>query len=337
MKAIVYDRYGGPEVLELREVQRPTPRENEILIRVRATTVTAGDWRARSLKMPPGFDIMARPVFGFFGPRQKILGTELSGDVVAVGSAVTKFKVADAIFAQTGAKYGAYAEYVTLNEDSAIALKPAKLSYEEAAALPFGGMTALHFFRLAALKPGERVLINGASGGVGTAAVQIAKHLGAHVTAITSGRNAELVQGLGADRVIDYTQQDFRMLGERWDVVMETVGNVTLENAHHTLSPGGRLLLVVGTLADLFKHGKARKLGVKLIAGPAPERPEDLRTLADLAARGVYGAVVDRSYPFEEIVEAHRYVDTGRKRGSVVIAVQKAMAEDSARAIATAA
>jgi NADPH:quinone reductase-like Zn-dependent oxidoreductase len=324
MKAIVYDRYGGPEVLELRELPRPAPRAGEILVRVRATTVTAGDWRGRSLKMPPGFDIMARPVFGFFGPRQKILGTELSGDVVAAGGAVTKFKVGDAVFAQTGAKYGAYAEYVALNEDSAIALKPANLSYEEAAALPFGGMTALHFFRLAALKPGERVLINGASGGVGTAAVQIAKHLGAHVTAITSGRNAELVQGLGADRVIDYTQRDFRTLGEKWDVVIETVGNVTLENAHHTLSPGGRLLLVVGTLADLFKTGKAKKLGVKLIAGPAPERPEDLRTLADLAARGLYRAVIDQTYAFEQMAEAHRYVDTGRKRGSVVVRVQDA-------------
>ena len=327
MKAIVYDRYGGPEVLELRELPKPAPRDNEILVRVRATTVTAGDWRARSLKLPPGFDLMGRPVFGFFGPRQKILGTELSGDVVAVGGSVTKFKVGDAVFAQTGAKYGAYAEYVALREDTAIALKPAGVSYEEAAALSFGGTTALHFFRLAALKPGETVLINGASGGVGVAAVQIAKHLGAHVTAVTSGRNAELVRSLGADRVIDYTREDFRTLGEQWDVVMETVGNVTIENAHHTLRPGGRLLLVVGTLADLFKAGKAKKLGVKLIAGPAPELPEDLRTLADLAARGAYRAVIDRTYAFEEMAEAHRYVDTGRKRGSVVVRVQEAASD----------
>jgi NADPH:quinone reductase-like Zn-dependent oxidoreductase len=337
MKAIVYERYGGPEVLELREVPRPEPRDNELLIRIRATTVTAGDWRARSLKLPPGFGLMGRLVFGIFGPRKKILGTELSGDVVAVGRGVTKFKVGDAVFALTGARYGAYAEYIALREDAAIALKPANISYEEAAALSFGGTTALHFFRLAELKAGETVLINGASSGVGVAAVQLARHFGAHVTAVTSGGNAELVRSLGAERVIDYTREDFRTLGEQWDVVVETVGNISLENTHHTLRSGGRLLVVVGTFADMFKGGKAKKLGVKLVAGATPERPEDLRTLAELAASGAYLAVIDRSYRMEEIVEAHRYVDTGRKRGSVVITVQNAAPEEGPRVITAAA
>jgi NADPH:quinone reductase-like Zn-dependent oxidoreductase len=326
MKAIVYERYGAPEVLHLADLPRPEPQDNEVLVRIRATTVTAGDWRARSLKLPPGFGFMGRLVFGVFGPRKKVLGTELSGDVVAVGRGVTKFKVGDAVIAQTGATYGAYAEYIALREDRAIALKPAGTSYQEAAALPFGGTTALHFFRLAELKAGETVLINGASGGVGVAAVQLARHFGARVTAVTSGGNAELVRSLGAERVIDYTKQDFRAGGEAWDVVMDTVGTVTVDNAHQTLKPGGRLLLVAGALAALFSGGKAKKLGFRLIAGPAPERPEDLRTLADLAARGAYRAVIDRTYPLEEIVEAHRYVDTGRKRGSVVITVQGEMA-----------
>jgi NADPH:quinone reductase-like Zn-dependent oxidoreductase len=334
MKAIVYHRYGGPEVLHLAEVPRPEPKLNEVLIRVRATTVTAGDWRARGLKLPRGMRLMGRLFFGVFGPRKKILGTELSGDVVAVGRNVTKFKVGDAVFALTGANYGAYAEYVAVSQNAAIALKPVGISYEEAAALSFGGTTALDFFRRAGLKAGETVLINGASGGVGVAAVQLARHFGAPVTAVTSGGNATLVSSLGADRVIDYTQQDFRALGETWDVVMDTVGTVTVDNAHQTLKPGGRLLLVAGALAELFSGGRAKKLGFSLVAGPSPERPEDLRTLAELAASGAYRAVIDRTYAPEEIVEAHRYVDTGRKRGSVVIRVQEAMASNPVQRLA---
>jgi NADPH:quinone reductase-like Zn-dependent oxidoreductase len=324
MKAIVYHRYGGPEVLQLAEVPRPEPKDNDVLIRIRATTVTAGDWRARGLKFPAGFGLIGRLVFGVFGPRKKILGTEFSGDVVAVGRGVTKFKVGDAVFALTGAKYGGYAEYVAVSQNAAIALKPGTVSYEEAAALSFGGTTALDFFRRAGLKAGETVLINGASGGVGVAAVQLAKHFGAQVTAVTSGGNAALVTSIGADRVIDYTRQDFRTSGEKWDVIMDTVGTVTIDNAHQALKPGGRLLLVAGELAALFSGGKAKKRGLRLVAGPAPERPEDVRTLADLAGSGAYRAVIDRSYALGDIVEAHRYVDTGRKRGSVVIKVREA-------------
>lgn len=321
MKAIIYDRYGGPDVLRLGEVEKPAPRDTEILIRIRATSVTAGDWRARSLKVPPGFGIMARPAFGFFGPRRKVLGTELSGDVVAVGSKVTKFRVGDAVFALTGIKYGGYAEFIALSEDAAIALKPANVSYEEAAGLCFGGTTALDFLRRAGIKAGDSILINGASSGVGVAAVQLAKVLGATVTAVTSGPNAALVTSLGADSVIDYTREDFLTLGETWDAVMDCVGNINVDKAWPVVRKGGKLLLVVGALGDLFSGGKAKKHGFALVAGPAPEEAEDVRHLAELAAAGRYRTVVDRVYPLEQAAEAHRYVDTGRKRGSVILTV----------------
>jgi NADPH:quinone reductase-like Zn-dependent oxidoreductase len=306
----------------MRQVPTPAPKDNEVLIRIRATTVSAGDWRARSLAMPRGFGLLGRLVFGVFRPRQPILGTELAGEIAAVGRSVTKFKVGDRVFAFPGGRMGCYAEYRTMPEDGPIALKPANLSYEEAAALSFGGSTALDFFRRAKLQSGETVLVNGASGAVGTAAVQLAKHFGARVTGVTSSANLDLVKSIGADSVIDYTKQDFTRNGETYDVIVDTVGTVPFSRSSGSLKPKGRLLVVLGTLADLLLAPFVSLTGgKKVVAGPAAEKPEYVRLLAELAQAGRYKPVIDRRYPLEQIVAAHAYVDSGRKRGSVVVTV----------------
>lgn len=320
MRAVVYERYGPPEVLQLTDRPRPEPKPDELLIRVRATTVTSGDFRARSLQMPRGFGPLARPVFGFSRPRQPVLGTEFAGDVEAVGSGVSEFRAGDAVFGFRGFRMGCYAEFITMKESGALARKPANLSHEQAASLCFGGTTALDFYRRGKLQRGDRVLVNGASGAVGTAAVQLAKHFGAHVTAVCSGANAELVKSLGADEVIDYTRQDFAQTGARYDVIVDTVGTAPYARSRDALAPGGRLLLVLATLADGLQALWLSATGpLKVIAGPASERVEDVQTLGRLAESGELRPVIDRTYPLERIVEAHRYVDTGRKRGSVVI------------------
>jgi NADPH:quinone reductase-like Zn-dependent oxidoreductase len=320
MKAIVYERYGPPDVLELKEVAKPRPKDNEVLIKIHATTVTSGDWRARSLEMPVGFALMARLVFGVSRPRQPILGTELAGEIESVGKGVTKFKVTDQVFAFSGAGMGCYAEYKCMPEDGAMALKPANLTYDEAAALSFGGTTALIFFRRAKLKSGEKVLINGASGGVGTAAVQLAKHFGADVTGVCSATNMELVRSLGANHVIDYTKDDFAANGETYDIIVDTVGTAPFSRSEGSLKERGRLLLVLGGLPDLLSMPwVSMTSSKKVIAGPVFGRAEDLRFLAELARAGEFKPVIDRRYPFEQIAEAHRYVDTGHKKGNVTI------------------
>ncbi|HMI83189.1 MAG TPA: NAD(P)-dependent alcohol dehydrogenase [Polyangiaceae bacterium] len=320
MKAIVYERYGSPDVLEWREVPKPAPKDGEILIKIHATTVTSGDWRARSLELPVGFGFMGRLVFGISKPRQPILGTELAGEVEAIGKDVRKFKAGDQVFAFPGARMGGHAQYKCMPENSAVALKPVNLTFEEAAAISFGGTTALDFFRKAKLERGEKVLINGASGGVGTAAVQLAKHFGAEVTGVCSATNVELVRSLGAQHVIDYTTEDFTNNGARYDVIVDTVGTAPFSRVQGSLKDGGRLLLVLGGLPDLLGAPWASMTSSKkVIAGPAAVRPDDLRFLAQLAEAGEFKPVIDRRYPFEQIVEAHRYVDTGRKKGNVVI------------------
>ena len=323
MKAIVYSKYGSPDVVALAEVAKPTPRDREVLIRIHATTVTTGDWRARSLAMPAGFGVLGRLVFGVFGPRKPILGTELAGVVEAVGKDVTRFKTGDQVFAFPGASYGCHAEYRTMAEDGLIALKPANLSFEEAASLSFGGTTALSFLRdKAGLKPGESVLIVGASGGVGTAAVQIAKHLGAEVTGVCSTANLELVRAIGADKVIDYTREDFVKSGESYDIILDTTGTVPFSRCELALKRGGRLLVVLGTFAQALGMERPSKVsGKKVISSVATVRVDDLRCLAKLAEVGALKPVIDRSYPLENAAEAHAYVDTGRKRGSVVMRV----------------
>ncbi|HUF12145.1 MAG TPA: NAD(P)-dependent alcohol dehydrogenase [Longimicrobiales bacterium] len=322
MKAAIYERYGPPEVVEVRDVPKPQPGAGEVLIRVHATTVTTADWRARSLEMPAGFGTLGRLVFGVRGPRKQILGSEVAGVVEAVGEGVTRSRVGDEVFAFDGYGMGGHAEYKRMRETGPIARKPANLSFEEAAALSFGGTTALHFLRKAKLQSGERVLVNGASGGVGTAVVQIARHLGADVTAVCSAANADLVRSLGAQRVIDYTTQDFAASGESWDVIVDTVGTAPYARSRRALREGGRLLLVLaplsGLLGALWVSMTTRH---KVIAGPAPERPEDLRALAEMAEQGAYRPFIDRTFRLDQIVDAHRLVDSGRKRGNVVVTV----------------
>lgn len=320
MKIITYQRYGPPDVLETIERPRPTPGDNELLIRVRATTVNSADWRMRSLEMPRGFGLLGRLAIGIRGPRQPVLGSELAGDVEAVGRAVTSFKVDDPVFAFTGAALGCHAEYVCLPAHGPVAPKPSHLSYEQAAALCFGGATMLDYFRKGELRRGERVLVNGASGTVGSAAVQLARHFGAHVTGVCSTANLELVRSIGADEVIDYTQSDFAQSKVPFDVIVDTAGTAPFARSGPALCRGGRLLLILASLPELVKAPwHTLTSGKKVIASPAAERPEYVRQLGELAAAGKFTPVIDRCYPFEKIVEAHRYVDRGHKRGSVVI------------------
>lgn len=320
MKAIVCERYGPPDVLQLREVARPVPKDDEVLVRIRATTVTSADCRVRSLNVPVGFGLMSRLVFGITRPRQPILGSELAGEVEVVGRDVRKFKVGDPVFAMGGMSMGCHAEYKCLPESGALALIPPNLSFEEAAALPFGGTTALDFLRRGELRKGERILINGASGAVGTAAVQLARYFGAEVTAVCSAANRALVLSLGAFRIIDYTREDFTRNGERYDVIIDTVGTAPYSRSKASLKEDGRLLLVLAGLPDMLPiPWVAMTSRRKIVAGPATERAEDLQFLADLAQAGHFRPVIDRHYPFEQMAEAHRYVDTGRKKGSVVV------------------
>jgi NADPH:quinone reductase-like Zn-dependent oxidoreductase len=323
VKAIVYQRYGSPDVLELKEVAKPVPKDDEVLIRVHATTVTSGDSRVRALDVPTGFGLISRLVFGVLTPRQPILGTELAGVIESVGKDVTRFRPGDEVFAFAGASMGCHAEYKCMPEGGAVALKPANLSFEEAAALSFGGATALEFLRKGKIQAGDSVLINGASGGVGTAAVQLAKHFGADVTGVCSTANLDLVKSIGADKVIDYTQEDFTENGATYDIIVDTVGTAPFSRCRNSLKQEGRLLLVLGDLpAMLHAPWVAMTSKKRVIAGPAAERAEDLRLLAQLAEAGHLKPVIDRRYPFEQIAEAHRLVDSGRKKGNVVITLR---------------
>jgi len=320
MKAIVYQRYGPPDVLQLKEVAKPTPRDNEVLIRTHATTVTAGDCRVRSLRMPVGFGLISRLFLGVSKPRQPILGSELAGKVESVGKDVNKFKVGDEVFAFTGARLGCHVEYKCLPEHGAVAMKPTNLTFDEAAAMSSGGTTALAFLRRAKIQSGEKVAVIGASGGVGTAAVQLAKHFGADVTAVCSTANVELVRSLGANHVIDYTKEDFKKGGETYDIIVDTAGTAPFSRSKALLRERGRLLLVLSGLPDILGVPWVSMTSSKIvIAGPAAWRAEDLHFLAKLAEAGEFKPVIDRRYPFEQIVEAHRYVDAGHKKGNVII------------------
>lgn len=306
MKAIVCTRYGPPEVLEIREIEKPTPKEHEVLVRVRATTVTKGDVRMRSFVVPRGQWIPARLYLGIRKLRRPILGMELAGDVEAVGRAVTRFKPGDPVFASTfEVGFGGYAEYKCLPEDGLIALKPANLTYEEAAAAVGGGMTALRCMKKARLQPGRTVLIYGASGAVGTNAVQLARHRGAAVTGVCSTANLDLVRALGAEQVIDYTREDFTQRSDTYDVVFDAVAIFPPARAKKVLNPAGIYLNV---------HKDSHEGGGRF-------RSEELLVLKDLLEAGAIRPVIDRTYPLEQIVEAHRYVDTGRKRGNVAVTV----------------
>ncbi len=325
MKAIIYAQYGSPEVLHLADVQKPTPKDNEVLIRVHAATVTAGDVNMRGFTfVPPGFGLLPRLMFGLRQPRKAILGTELAGEVEAVGRSVTSFKKGDQVFGIGSNVLGAYAEYVCRPEKGALAFKPAQLNYEEAAALPFGAGTALYFLRdLAKIQRGQKVLVNGASGGVGVYAVQLAKYYGAEVTGVCSTANVELVKSLGADRVIDYTQQDFTRNGETYDIIVDTVaGRTSFARCRNSLAPQGLYLAVAGGLKEMVQTLWTSIVGgKKVLAGMPHERKAELNFIKELVETEKIKPVIDRRYRLEQTAEAHRYVDTGRKKGSVVITI----------------
>lgn len=322
MRVAYVPSYGPPEVVEFREVPTPEPGRGQVRVKIFATTVTAGDWRVRSGILPRGFGPLRGLALGFGRPRKAVLGTEAAGVIDAVGPGVTRFSVGDPVVVFPSAGMGAHAEYLVVSEGGCLAQVPSSLTFEEAAALPFGGLTALDYLRRGKLKAGERVLINGASGNVGTACVQLAKHQGAHVTAVCSAGNAELVRSLGADEVIDYATTDFTSRAELYDVIVDAVGNAPYARSRSVLAQGGRLLAVAGdlpaTLGGIVGNGFRKH---RVVAGVAGDRPEDLRALVDLAAQGVFRAVTDQQFPFAQIVEAYRVVDSGRKRGSVVLVV----------------
>ncbi len=321
MKIATYNTYGPPEVVRIEEVAKPVPANNEVLIKIYASTISAGDWRARSLEMPAGFGMLGRLVFGVFGPRNKILGTELSGVIEAVGSDVTQFAVGDAVIAYT--ENGCHAEYRTVPEDGGIVPKPESLSFEQGAALSFGGVTALDFLQeYGEISTGETVLVNGASGSVGSACVQLAKHFGAIVTGVSSKKNHDLLGALGADFVIDYAQEDFTSGHKVYDIVVDCVGNAPWDQSKRVLSKTGRLLLVAGSLSDMLRASfVSKKHGEKLVSGVSMGNRDKLVALMKIVEAGAFMPVIDRVYPLQDIVDAHAYVDSGRKCGNVVISM----------------
>lgn len=298
MKAVVYEKYGPPEVLEMKEVERPQPKEKEVLIRIHATSVTAGDWRMR--KADPVF---ARFFNGLFRPKKiNILGFEVAGVVEGLGSQVTRFQLGDSVFASTSLAFGGYAEYICLSEEGMIARKPDNISFEEAATFPIGAGTALRFLQKAKVKPGDQVLIYGASGSVGTFAVQIAKSFGATVTGVCSTRNLDLVRSLGADRLIDYTKEDFSKQDAAFDVVFDAVGKAKKSDCKSVLKPGGNYISVWQS---------------------AKETQKDILVLKELIEAGKLKSVIDRTYTLDQVREAHAYVQQFRKRGNVAIKVKE--------------
>ncbi len=323
MLAVVCMSYGGPEVAQVRDVPEPVPTDNEVLVRVHAFTVTSGDCRMRASNFPSGFWLPARLMLGVRRPRQPILGTACAGTVEAIGARVAKWRTGDPVVVFSGVRFGCHAQFTTMKEDGALALRPAGFTFEQAAAIPFGGATALYFLRdIGKVKGGERVLVNGASGSVGSAAVQLAKHFGAHVTGVCSAANAGLVRSLGADEMIDYNSIDFANAGERWDIILDTIGNAPFSRCRAALNENGRLLLIAAGLADLVKAPfQSKASGLTVAGGPAPERADDLALLAGLCEQGAFKPVIDGTYPLARVVEAFARADSGRKTGDVVVSV----------------
>jgi NADPH:quinone reductase-like Zn-dependent oxidoreductase len=320
MKAIAAGQYGPPEVLKLIEVEKPVPKDHEILVKVRATTVNVGDCRMRGFTVPPMFWLPGRIALGFRKPRQPIFGMELAGDVEAVGSKVTRFKVGDPVIASTFKdNYGAHAEYKCLPDDGTVMPKPKDMTYEEAAALTIGANTALHFLRQGRIQAGHKVLIIGASGSVGTYAVQLAKSFGAEVTGVCSSDNIELVQSLGADKVIDYKREDFTKNGVIYDIIFDAAGKTNLPQCAGSLKSRGAYLHtgMVGSEHKVLWYSLTTDQQV--VGGTAVPNQANLAYLLELAAAGRLRAVIDRCYPLEQTAQAHRYVEQGRKRGNVVI------------------
>ena len=323
MKAVVCKKYGPPEVLRLEEVPKPSPGDKEVLVRVRAATVTKYDCWQRRCTAPTGFGLLARLSSGFSRPKRPILGTELAGDIEAVGKDISGFKVGDQVFGYTGMNLGAHAQYICLPEEG-VALKPANMTYEEAATVLQGGLTALFFLRKGHIRAGQKVLIFGASGGVGTFAVQLAKYFGADVTGVCNGAKMEMVKSLGADTVIDYAREDFSKSVDVFDVVLDTVGKSPVSGSRRSLKNGGYYVLTTFGLPKLMRLlWFSITSGKKIFIGTLKERNEDLVFLKELIESGKLIAVIDRVYPLEQAVEAHRYVETGAKTGSVVLKIEK--------------
>jgi NADPH:quinone reductase-like Zn-dependent oxidoreductase len=328
MKAMIWTAYGPPDVLQLQEVEKPAPKENEVLIRIAATTVTAGDCEMRSLKMPHYLALPMRFYVGFDKPtRITIPGQELAGEIEAIGKDVTRFKPGDSIFGITGFHMGAYAEYVCLPEKHAemeamLEIKPANLSFDQAATIPIGGIEALHYLRQANIQSGQKVLINGAGGSIGVMAVQLARHSGAVVTAVDSTGKLEMLRSIGAQQVIDYTKEDFTRNGETYDVIFDVAGKSSFSRSLKSLKPQGYYLLGNPSLSHRLRGRWAAIVSNRhVIAGVTEYKNEDLVFLRELVEGGVIKPVIDRTFPLEQASEAHRYVETGQKKGSVVITI----------------
>lgn len=337
MKAVVRTEYGPPEVLRLTELEVPTPQANEILIRIHATSINFGDLIARrfgevsprEFHMPFLFWLMGRMAFGFSKPKKRDLGSEMAGVIEAVGGEVHRFRVGDPVFGHLGANMGANAEYVCMPEDGMVVTKPGNVSYEQAAVVPYGAMIALRLLRKVEIRPGHNLLVNGASGGIGSAAVQLAKHFGAEVTGVCGGPRLDFVRALGADHVIDYTAQDFTQNRERYDLIFDVLGKSSYSRCKRSLTPNGIYFPVSFKSQDLLDmlwtwiaaRLPRRRTGRRVICAVASERLEDLKTVKELVEAGAIVAVIDRTFPLEQVVEAHRYVEAGHRQGHVAITV----------------
>jgi NADPH:quinone reductase-like Zn-dependent oxidoreductase len=328
MKAIIYTEYGSPDVLHLTEIAKPTPKDHEVLIRNHATTINFGDLMARNFKAvsPRKFNmlflfwLLTKVSFGIHQPKITILGSEFAGEVEAAGKTVTRYKPGDQVFGYLGQNMGAYAEYLCIPENGVMAIKPANMTYEEAAVLPYGAIMALSLLRKANLQPGQKVLINGASGGIGSAAVQIARHLGAEVTGVCGTARLDFVKSLGAAKVIDYTKEDFTQNGEQYDLIFDILGRSSFSRCRSSLKPNGRYLLASFKMKQLLQMLWTSIYGDKrVICAMAPGSVEDLNSVKELMETGKIKAIIDRCYLMEEAAEAHRYVEEGNKKGNVVI------------------
>ncbi len=326
MKAVIWTKYGPPDVLVPGEVEKPVPKENEVLVKVFATAATMGDCEMRTLKFPYWIRWPMRLFIGVRKPtRVTIPGNYLAGEIEAVGESVTQFKVGDQVFGMNGMGFATYAEHICTPESAPIAIKPTNMSYEEAAAVPLGGLEALHFLGSAALQPGEKVLINGAGGSIGTFGIQLAKHYGAEVTAVDSADKLDMLRAVGADHVIDYTQEDFTQNGQRYDVIFDVVGKSSFSGSLNALNENGRYLIANPTGLIQFLRGKWaswRSSKQVLFTMTNPQR-DDLNFLTEMVEAGKLKAVIDKTFPLEEAAEAHRYVESGQKKGNVILVVRE--------------
>ena len=324
MRAAVYDRYGPPDVLRIEEVERPEPTNDEVLVRVRASAMTRADCATREANRRSGLGIslISRAISGLRRPRQRILGSEFAGEVAKVGSAVTELSVGDRVFGSTGFRFGTHAEFTCIGASARIAPMPAGMSFEDAAAIPDGALNSLWCLRGAALQKGQSILIYGASGAIGTAGVQLARYFDADVTAVCKTKNLELVRSLGADRVIDYTKEDFTKNGETYDVIFDAVGKHSFRGCRDSLKPGGAYLPTDG-LENLIRAVSPSRPGAKKVVFRLPPRytKQDVLLIKELIEAGKYRAVVDRTYPLEQVVEAARYVETEQKVGNVILTI----------------